>query len=67
MYSYVGYPAVEHAASFADVPATAYYADAVAWAVAEGVTEGTGGGCFSPLRDCTRAEMVCFLYNWFAK
>ncbi len=67
LYRYVGSPAVEHAASFTDVPATAYYADAVAWAVAEGVTEGTGGGCFSPLRDCTRAEMVCFLYNWFAK
>ena len=67
LYRYAGSPAVENAASFADVPATAYYADAVAWAMAEGVTEGTGNNCFSPLRDCTRAEMVCFLFNYFAK
>ena len=67
LYRYAGSPAVENAASFADVPATAYYADAVAWAMAEGVTEGTGNNCFSPLRDCTRAEMVCFLYNYLAK
>lgn len=48
LYRYAGSPAVENAASFADVPATAYYADAVAWAMAEGVTEGTGNNCFSP-------------------
>lgn len=57
LYRYAGSPAVENAASFTDVPVTAYYADAVAWAMAEGVTEGTGNNCFSPLRDCTRAEM----------
>lgn len=67
LYRYAGSPAVENAASFTDVPATAYYADAVAWAMVKGVTEGTGNNCFSPLRDCTRAEMVCFLYNYFAK
>ena len=67
LYRYAGSPAVENAASFTDVPVTAYYADAVAWAMAEGVTVGTGNNCFSPLRDCTRAEMVCFLYNYFAK
>lgn len=50
--------------SFADVPADAYYADAVAWAVHAGVTNGTGADTFSPDDDCNRGQMVTFLYRY---
>ena len=54
----------EQAASiFADVPANAYYADAVAWAVESGVTNGTSANTFSPNNGCTRAQIVTFLYR----
>ena len=49
--------------TFADVPADAYYADAVAWAVKEGITSGTGANTFSPALSCTRAQMVTFLWR----
>lgn len=48
---------------FRDVPADAWYADAVAWAVTGGVTEGTGTGIFSPDASCTRGQMVTFLWR----
>ena len=66
LYRCAGSPAVEHAASFDDVQPTAYYAEAVAWAAAAGVTGGTGSNCFSPDAVCTRAQIVCFLYQHFA-
>ena len=53
-------------ASFSDVPAGADYAQAVAWAVAEGVTSGTGDNAFSPDGVCTRAQIVTFLYRALA-
>lgn len=54
--------------TFTDVPASADYAQAVAWAVAQGITQGTGNGAFSPNKTCTRAEIVTFLYrDWVAK
>ena len=49
--------------SFADVPANAFYADAVGWAVSQKVTDGTSNTTFSPNADCTRAEIVTFLYR----
>lgn len=49
--------------SFADVPANAYYADAVAWAVAEGITNGTSATTFGPDDPCTRAQIVTFMYR----
>ncbi|MDO4516171.1 MAG: M14 family metallopeptidase [Bacillota bacterium] len=49
--------------SFADVPADAYYADAVAWAVENGITTGTSATTFSPDADCTRAQTVTFLWR----
>ena len=49
--------------SFTDVPAGAYYADAVKWAVAEGITSGTSPTTFSPNSSCTRAQMVTFLWR----
>ena len=58
-----GSPAPKNMNSFADVPADAYYAKAVAWAVENGITSGTGGGKFSPDAPCTRAQCVTFLYR----
>ena len=51
---------------FADVADGAYYADAVNWAVANGVTQGTAAGTFSPNTACTRAQIVTFLYRAMA-
>lgn len=48
---------------FTDVSADAYYAKAVAWAVENGITTGTGSGVFSPDAACTRAQIVTFLYR----
>ena len=48
---------------FTDVPAGAYYAAPVAWAVENGITNGTGKTTFSPDAPCTRAEIVTFLYR----
>ena len=50
-------------AGFADVAASSYYADAVAWAVANGITDGTGAITFSPDTQCNRAQIVTFLYR----
>lgn len=49
--------------TFSDVPEGAYYTDAVAWAVEKGVTSGTSGTTFSPNADCTRAQIVTFLWR----
>jgi len=57
-----GSPAVS-GGSFSDVAADAYYAKAVAWAVSEGITAGTGGSKFSPDAPCTRAQIVTFMYR----
>ena len=54
-------------AEFSDVPADSYFADAVAWAAANGVTEGIGGGLFGPDNDCTRGQIVTFLYRAYNK
>lgn len=53
----------KHNISFADVPSTAYYAEAVQWAVEKGIAEGTGANTFSPNSSCTRAQMVTFLWR----
>ncbi len=54
--------------TFTDVTNSAYYADAVKWAVENGITNGTGDGTtFSPDDLCTRAQMVTFLYRYFVK
>ena len=50
-------------ANFTDVKSDAFYADAVNWAVANNVTNGTSATTFSPNADCTRAEIVTFLYR----
>ena len=49
--------------SFTDVAASAYYADAVAWAVKEGITNGTSATTFSPEQTCTRGQIITFLWR----
>ena len=56
-------PAAGTANPFADVKSTAYYADAVLWAVKEDITRGTTSTAFSPNTDCTRAQIVTFLWR----
>ena len=56
-------PAAGTANPFADVKSTAYYADAVLWAVKENITKGTTNTTFSPDADCTRAQIVTFLWR----
>ena len=58
-----GSPAPKSMSSFTDVSADAFYAKAVAWAVENGITSGTGEGKFSPNAICTRAQSVTFLYR----
>ena len=62
LYRAAGAPAVS-GGRFADVAADAYYADAVAWAVKEGITSGTGATTFSPDAACTRGQIVTFMYR----
>ena len=54
-------------AEFSDVSADSYFADAVAWAAANGVTEGVGNGMFAPDNDCTRGQIVTFLFRAYNK
>lgn len=63
LYRASGSPAKGVDTGFTDVAPEAYYAGAVVWAVENGVTLGTGGGRFSPDTDCTRGQIVTFLYR----
>ena len=67
LYRYVGSPAVQSGAVFSDVGASAYYADAVVWAATSGVAAGIGGGKFAPDQNCTRAQIVSFIYRMQTK
>ena len=58
-----GSPAISGDSPFTDVAADAYYAAAVQWAVAEGVTSGTSATTFAPDAACTRAQIVTFMYR----
>lgn len=60
-------PMAHETALFADVAADAYYADAVAWAVACDITRGTGANTFDPDQICTRGQIVTFLYRCLTK
>ena len=62
-----GSPEPKAMRSFADVSTDAYYAKAVAWAVENGITTGTGDGKFSPDATCTRAQSVTFLFRAIGK
>lgn len=54
---------VDSKAKFSDVPTDSYYANAVAWAVENGVTNGIGNNLFGPDNSCTRAQIVTFLFR----
>ena len=56
---------VDSKAEFSDVPSDSYYANAVAWAVENGVTNGIGNNLFGPDNSCTRAQIVTFLYRTY--
>lgn len=60
-------PTVTSVNLFGDVESNAYYANAVLWAVSEGITSDTGASIFSPADGCTRAQIVTFLYRYPAK
>ena len=62
LYRAAGSPAAP-AHSFTDVTAADYYNSPVGWAVSQGITVGTGGRQFSPSADCTRGQIMTFLYN----
>ena len=59
-------PAAGSSNPFTDVSASAYYADAVLWAVKENITKGTGSTTFSPADNCTRAQIVTFIWRTLA-
>ena len=67
LYRAAGSPAAAPGSSFADVRSDAYYADAVSWAVEKGITSGTAAAAFSPDADCTRAQIVTFLYRQYSR
>lgn len=58
-----GSPVVNYAMDLADVPGDAYYAEAVRWALSQGITTGTADGKFSPNAPCTRAQSMTFLFR----
>ena len=58
-----GSPVVNYAMDLTDVPSDAYYAEAVRWALSQGITTGTADGKFSPNAPCTRAQAVTFLFR----
>ena len=57
-------PDVTAANAFTDVPADAWYADAVAWASAHGIVDGVGESRFAPMRSITREQMAVMLYRY---
>ena len=57
----MGQPTAGGTANFTDVPTDSYYAQAVAWAVENGITTGVGNGHFDPTGTCTRAQIAAFL------
>ena len=63
LYRASGSPAVSDKAEFSDVSTTAFYADAVAWAAKKGITTGIGGGLFGSDNNCTRGQIVTFLWR----
>lgn len=62
-----GKPATEQGSAFDDVTADSYYAQAVAWAEANGITKGIGGSLFGSLDECTRIQIVTFLYRFLGE
>ena len=66
MWKAAGSPTSTTQIAFTDVPADAEYAQAVAWALEQGITNGTSATTFSPDDICTRGHIVTFLYRYLA-
>jgi len=66
-YRASGSPAVSGSAAFSDVAADAYYVSAVKWAEKNGITGGIGGGLFGSGNNCTRGQIVAFLWRDMAE
>lgn len=64
LHRYAETPSSEQKNTFMDVDTDAYYADAVSWAAANSITNGTSETTFSPEESCTRGQAVTFLYNY---
>lgn len=67
LWRLAGKPAAKANTTFTDVPAGKWYADAVAWAVEQDITQGMGGGLFQPDGNCSRAQIVTFLWRYAGK
>ena len=67
LYRASGSPAVSGSAAFSDVAADAYYVSAVKWAEKNGITGGIGGGLFGSGNNCTRGQIVAFLWRDMAE
>lgn len=67
LWKAAGSPPAGTAGGFIDVPGSAEYAQAVAWAVEKGITGGTGGNTFSPDQICTRGQVLTFIYRAMGK
>lgn len=63
LYRYSNAPAVSGIPPFTDVPSDAHYYDAVTWAAQEGIAAGVSAAAFCPENNCTRGQMVMFLYR----
>lgn len=66
LYRLAGTPSVAGSTGFADVPVGNWFADAAVWAVKEGITKGTSDTTFTPDQECTRGEILTFLYRQFS-
>ncbi len=62
-----GEPVATTESTFTDVPTDAYYAAAVLWAAEKGITSGTTATTFAPANDCTRGQIITFLYRYLVK
>ena len=63
LWRWEGSPTAQKTSGFRDVAANSFCAEAVSWAVAQGVTKGTTATTFSPSQTCTRGQIVTFLYR----
>ena len=63
LWALAGRPATTSVTEFGDVSSDAEYAQAVAWAVEQGITSGTSATTFTPDATCTRGQIVTFLYR----
>ena len=67
LWRYAGKPVVNYYMNMSDVASGKYYTEAVRWALAEKITDGTSTTTFSPNDNCLRNQIACFLYRYFVK